>query len=278
LGIPKPATSIAIEEVIETICGIRAERFPFEKIVALITFSVWLNWPDKPEIVRQGRLIAIAHLILALNDNELPTSKKRATVQKIIDEAFDPIDTAEALVQRELEFGYWEQFQSQIAEHGDVESIARFIISCPKEYTPSLNKALFFISEGGFANEESEQPYKPSIATLKKSWVRYAPQAAFILAEELCLESGQITMLPPDDGNSIDIARHLLGEQARVRDYFGKAKYLQDLLQSRLDRVSQKRFSFVTLPDNIQPVTADLPILVEWQLEIVKKYRAPKSL
>jgi hypothetical protein len=275
LAIPKPAKSIGIEELIGTICGNRAEKFPFEKIVALITFSVWLRWPDKPEVVRQGRLVAIAHVILALHEGALPTGKKRQTVQKIIDEAFDPLDTAEALVQRELECGFWEQFEDQLPEYGDVESIAKFIISCPKEYSPSLNKALFFISEGGFAENDD---YKPSIATLKKSWVMYAPQAAFFLAEELCLEAGQITMLPPDDGNSIDIARDFLKEQAKVRSFFGKVRYLQSLLHSRLDKISQNRFSFVTFPDNIKSVTTDLPILADWQVEIVRNYKAPKSL
>jgi hypothetical protein len=271
--------SIAIEEVIETICGIRPERFPFEKIVALITFSVWLHWPDKLEIIQQGRLIAIAHLILVVEENGLSTGKKReATVQKIIDKAFHPLDTAAALVQRELDFSFFEQVELQFAQHGDVESIARFITTCPKQYKPSLNKALFFISEGGFADEKEDagEPYKPSIATLKKSWVKYALQAPFILAEQFALEPAELTMLPPDDANSIFIARDLLKEKAKLSEYFGKARYIQEQLLLRLDKASKNRFSFVRFPVDIQSVPVDLPMLADWQLEIIAKYKAPK--
>jgi hypothetical protein len=45
---------IDVGQLMEVICGYRKERYRFERIVSLMTFSGWLRWPKDTEILRRS--------------------------------------------------------------------------------------------------------------------------------------------------------------------------------------------------------------------------------
>jgi hypothetical protein len=73
-------------------------------------------------------------------------------------------------------------------------------------------------------------------------------------------------------------ANKLFRDSTRLRQYFGLARYIQEGLLERLDKKSSERFSFVKFPDCIAPNVINHRPFDAGQIEIIKKYRAPKFL
>ena len=53
-------TRINLTDLVQLVCGDRVENFPFERHIAIMTFSVWLWHRDQLPVVEYGKLIAAA--------------------------------------------------------------------------------------------------------------------------------------------------------------------------------------------------------------------------
>ena len=282
---PKPAVSsgVDIPDLIEVICGYRKELFPFEKYVALMAFSTWLRAPVLHEIVLQSKIVAAALMMLSINNGQVPVSaaKRKPTTDAISTKAFRPLDAADALVNRVLTGTFREMFDAR-RELFDAGAVAAFIIRCPLELKPSINKALFFIDEGGFIGEIHSYEtgdnvnYAASYATVKKSWGLCAIASPFWLAAEF-FSLWSIAELAPDDRASILKARNLLDDTQRIGQYFARARFIQDLCK-RLDKSIRNKIAFVQFPKSVA-ICEDIPDSFNAdQLELIKRYRAPKFI
>jgi hypothetical protein len=190
--------------------------------------------------------------------------------------------TAYALVNRCVNGTFQEAFEMD-NELADSAAIAAFIVRCPSEMRPSINKALFFIDAGGFTvdlltvEEAIERRYTVSPATIRKAWASCAASATFTLAADR-LDIEFISKLAPDDETSISEASKILDDLPRARRYFGGARYIQEILLTRLDVNSRKKINFLTFPDCIQVHAIEPRAFNAAQLDIIKRYRAPKFL
>jgi hypothetical protein len=102
----KPATSAGIDvaDLMEVICGYRKEAFPFEKYVAIMTFSSWLYSSDL-EFNHQARIIATALLIRAIHRGALKVDvgERQSTIDRISKLAFINTEVADVMVGRALQ-------------------------------------------------------------------------------------------------------------------------------------------------------------------------------
>jgi hypothetical protein len=237
------SSEIGVGRLMEVICGIREEQYPFQRYVALLTFSTWLGWPFASNVVKLGETVAAARVVLAIDHSEIkvPKAEREGVIGKISREAFTSLKVANALAEPCLEVRFRRASQEFNFSLWNVAAIAAFFMKCSLEMHPSLNKAQFFIDEGGFGGSirigkgETAKPYKVSPATLRKSWGALAVSSPFALsAVNQSVEP--IFDLPPDGEDSIRKASKLLKNVQKLRDYFGYARYIQDTLLSRLDR------------------------------------------
>ena len=88
---------------------------------------------------------------------------------------------------------------------------SRCFSTMPIDLKPSLNKAFFFLSEGGY-------DYPISIATLKKYWSKFAPISPFVIGPKT-LNMTKMFNLPPDGKSSFQDATKLLQNDGKLRDY-----------------------------------------------------------
>jgi hypothetical protein len=95
---PKSISSpvVDIPHLMEVICGYQKEVYPFERYVAMLTFTTWLHSPAQAEIALQARVVAAALVIQAIHNGRLPVSPKQreAKINSIADRAFRPLDAA----------------------------------------------------------------------------------------------------------------------------------------------------------------------------------------
>jgi hypothetical protein len=273
-------TPTDVTGLIEVICGLRAERYPFERYVALLTFNTWLRWPAQPDAVEQAEIVAAARLILGLDYGEIKVAKeqRQRTIEEIASKIFTPLAAAEALANPSIHEPFWLSSQISMGSLIDVAVIAAFILKCPLEMAPSVNKALFFISRGGFADAYTiehrgrTQPYKVPQSDLKYSWSSLAIASPFSLAAER-LSLSYILDLSPDGEKSIPAAARFLRSLPRVRRYFGHAKFIQEALLKRLDKQSQKHFQ-VRFPDSIEPFITKVNPFKPDQVKLIASYNA----
>jgi hypothetical protein len=280
---PSQTSEIDISQLMEIICGIRPERYPFQRYVALMVFSTWSAWPDASNVVELAETVAAARLVLEVNRNRIrvPKEKRKILIDQISSMAFSTTRAAEALAEPCLDARFFDC--SAKARHyiWDVGVVAAFFLKCPLDMKPSLNKAFYFIDEGGFSDffsigkGQRQKPYKISIASLKQSWSKLAPSSSFSCSAQ-CLNLEAIYDLPPDGDGSIRIARRLLKNDNKLKLYFGTARYIQDELLNRLDHTSRDKFPFVEFPNSIISIPLVALPFERDQLDLLKKYRAPK--
>jgi hypothetical protein len=249
------------------------------------------SYPRNPKIIHQGRLVAGAAFIIALLRGEIESSdrKRKIAIEGITTALLSVEQVAECLIDRAPLLGsFQEVFEYESGKFAHVSKMVEFFVRCSADRRPSVNKALFMISEGAFGDviddEEVEEGDEtgamlspPSPATLKKSWSEFAPQGPFLFAAKY-LKWKAIEYLAPDDMATVSEAIRLLEDVKQVRRFFGFARYIQELLISRLDPQSMHRFKFVNLPDDIQPWPMELQPLEADKLETLARYRAPKFL
>jgi hypothetical protein len=278
---------VDLPRLIEVICGFKDERYPFEKHVALMTLSVWLLIPKEEGCVRQAGLISAASVIWAINNGKLgvPSSKTQSVIDRIAETMFPPLEVADALVNR---------FEIDTDDLIYANFITAFIFRCPKELNPSVNKALFFMKNGGFTEELNDPgddiPATISPATLKVGWRACAASSPFayvaLLRKRLDaipsdLKGDELLTLPEimdleiDEEDGVLEAGRILQDVPRLREFFGYARYIQDVLLERLQGTSIKKIPFVEFPDTIQPLVIEPRPFSPAQLEIIKSYHAP---
>jgi hypothetical protein len=263
---------VDVPRLMEVICGYQEERYPFEKYVALMTFSAWLLIPKEADVVRRAELISAASVILAINHEKLPVppSKKRAVIDQIAEPVFSTLEVADALVNT---------FTLTQDASTDATFITAFIFRCPEELNPSVNKALDFMKKGGFTEDLNDDgddtPAKMSPATIKEGWRACAVSSPFACAAPK-LNLTTIEELAIDEEDGVLEAGRILKDVSRLRKFFGFARYIQNVLLKRLHETSVKKIAFVEFPDTIEPhMFASRPFSPR-QLEIIKSYRAPR--
>jgi hypothetical protein len=276
---------IGVGHLMEVISGLRPETYPFQRYVALLTFSTWLGWPSDPHVVEMAETVAVARLLLAIDRGEIQVQKSQRNkiIQEVSRQAFKPLRVATALAEPCLET----RFRDASAEFNlplwNVTAVAAFFLQCPEKLKPSVNKALFFISEGGFRDSITIErrgrklPYKVSSATLRNSWSRLAVSSPFAFAA-VTSSLENIFKLAPDGEQSIAEAKTLLRKSAVLRRYFENARHVQDTLLPRLDKTTRDKYEFVTFPTSISPSAQEFAQLGDDQQAIVKRYKAPMFL
>jgi hypothetical protein len=280
---PEPF-QLDLADLMEVICQYRRERFSFERHVAAMTFCAWLHYPLRPAVAEYGRLLAGANVIRALKHGFLKLSP--ITRRKQIASIFGAVITPDAISRLLLQspvggFENWTEFNSQ--EVSDASGISNFLVQCPSELKPSLNKAFFFIDEGGY-------PGTVSVSTTKKVWAKFAPAASFASAAYFFrlerLEQGHsifssnidLFHLPPDGVKSVEDAATLLDRTDDLRDYFSVCRFIQERLLAIIGKKAGSQIALVTFPNSIKPKPIPIHPLEPRQIEIVRRYRAPKII
>jgi hypothetical protein len=264
-----------ISELIQIICQHVPEQCPFEKELSLIIFSTWLSFPKNPALIVHARTVGVALLVDAISQKRITRRKQNG--HKAILALMDRFWPTDVLVESLLD-NPWGSI-SYLLETTELDAAAvveviEFLLRCPLEYKPSLNKGLFFVSKGGFqTREEQETTYARSISTLKMVWTSYAVVSPFLYAAKLL--GLPVRHLGADDPESISKLNMLLKKRQLIKRYFGLARFIQDELLKRLTLSSRANFDFVEFPSAIKMCPIELPVLDKTQLQLVKKYRAP---
>jgi hypothetical protein len=269
-------TRINLTDIVQLVCGDRVENFPFERHIAIMTFSVWLWHRDQLTVVEYGKLIAAAKVITEINrkSRKRRGPERAQTARTIFETVATPERTAELLLQNPMMGSFRDDMNFEVTEvtYGGDEAaaVAMFLLRCPTGQKPSLNKAFFFLSEGGFG-------YKTSIATLKKYWAKFAPISPFVIGAKT-LNMTKMFNLPPDGETSFQDATKLLQNDGKLRDYFGVSRYVQEKILTVIGRQILKRIDFITFPRSIEPRTFEFEPLGSEQLQLLATYRAPKQI
>jgi hypothetical protein len=266
-------TRINLTDLVQLVCGDRVENFPFERQIAIMTFSVWLWHRDQLPVVEYGKLIAAAKVITEINrgTRKRMGPERAQTARTIFEAVATPERTAELLLQNPMMGSFRDDMNFEVTYGGEeAAAVAMFLLRCPSGLKPSLNKAFFFLSEGGY-------DYKTSIATLKKYWSKFAPISPFVIAAKK-LNMIKMFNLPPDGETSFQDATELLRNDEKLRDYFGVSRFVQEKILSVIGTQIHKRIDFITFPRSIEPRTFEFEPLRSEQLQLLAKYRAPKQI
>ena len=266
-------TRINLTDLLQLVCGDRVENFPFERHIAIMTFSVWLWHRDQLFVVEYGKLIAAAKVITEINRGARNRRgpERAQTARTIFEAVATPERTAELLLQNPMMGLFRDDMNLQVTYGGEeAAAVAMFLLRCPTGQKPSLNKAFFFLSEGGFG-------YKISIATLKKYWAKFAPISPFVIGAQT-LNMTKMFNLPPDGGTSFQDATKLLQNDEKLRHYFGVSRYVQEKLLSVIGKQIHKRIDFITFPRSIESFAFEFEPLRSEDLQLLATYRAPKQI
>jgi hypothetical protein len=126
-------------EIMEFILDEKHEPFPFAKLIALLTLCVWMRWPDDQEVIEDAQITAAAAVFLH------EQQKGRSSVIPL---RIDRL--ARSVVIRQVTGSYVEA----LPDYTHVSDLVAFFMHCPEDINPSLNKAYFFIEEGGHLPDE----------------------------------------------------------------------------------------------------------------------------
>jgi hypothetical protein len=275
-------STVDLTDIMTVVCAYRREKFAFERYIALMTFSVWLNFPHETTVVEFGRLKAAANMIRAIRSGFLGLSavKRKRSIESIFQEIITPETVSSLLVDNPIITPFENDFHL-IKASGQIDRasrVASFLMQCPKDLRPSLNKALFFIDEGGYFGPAA-------VSTVKKAWNKFAPVSPFasvtyffwldkMTRGEDPFPGGDLFELPPDGAKSPHKSGNFLFKRDDLRDYFSTARFFQENIVS----IAGSSSGFVTFPEEIKPLAIPIPPLEEHQLDIVRRYRAPKRM
>ena len=97
-------TRINLTDLVQLVCGDRVENFPFERHIAIMTFSVWLWHRDQLPVVEYGKLIAAAKVITEVNRGARNRRgpERAQTARTIFEAVATPERTAELLLQNPM--------------------------------------------------------------------------------------------------------------------------------------------------------------------------------
>jgi hypothetical protein len=278
---------IDVGQLMEVICGYRKERYRFERIVSLLTFSGWLRWPNDSEILSQVRLISAANVITAVDRGlfKVPKAQRKRVIDQLCRVEFRLLDAATALVKPAVSHPFLVTYDKSMPHLFDAAMVAYFFVRCdPDAHPPSYNKAFFFIQHGGYVynfettRKKETAPYKFSQSQIKLSWSYFATTSAFSLAAQLLELNEEILFLPPDREYSSIEAKNLLDKPAKLRRYFRFSRTIHERLVQRLDDRSKMRVDQVAFPDSIKPYKLfELDPFQPDQIAIIEKYSLKKE-
>jgi hypothetical protein len=261
---------IDITDLISLVCLYRKEKYIFERHLALLTFGLWAIEPNDPAFIRHGRIVGAAQIVKSRLQKD--GQRSQAQQQAFLDNEFSSNAIVSALLSPPIIGPFGEELELRQFDLALATNIARTFLQAPSSRLtskrPSLNKAIHFITNGGFGSS-----YKFSPATIKKRWTTFAVTAPFFLAEEP--SALKIIGHAPDTPRWLVSAKNLFARTAALREYFGMAKTLQDCFSSKLDPKSRTRFRFTSFPSQIAPVPLEFPPFSQDQLRLYQSYRAP---
>jgi hypothetical protein len=276
--------TVNMPDIFEVISENRPEMFPFERQIALMTLSVWLHCPHEPILVKYGQVKAAAKILSSIRNN---TIKLPAATRKNVSHAiFAALFTEDLLPELLLKVPFTNNFEIEFWQRGkEIELVQRmsdFLITCPVSLKPSLNKAFFFISEGGFLGTAST-------SAMKKIWSRFACVSPFATAATLLQihyamggkrmpPVGNIFDLAPDHESAINKVKFLTEAGEIFSEYFGVVRFVQETIISLIGGQVRNEMGFVTFPESIKTVSVDVDSFDDRQLQIIHQYRAPKLI
>jgi hypothetical protein len=261
---PSDLPTVDITDLIAVICKLRAERYKFERHVALRTFSAWMLWPMEPRIVDQAKIVSAGRVIrmILAGDLHIESTEKRKCLANIVNEAMPLESLSEILMDPPLKTRFCVAAEESFGT-ADVYQMIGFFLSCPIELRPSLNKAIHFQEMGGFQLGASS-------ATTRAAWVRYLIAGPFSFVEFPAID------FQPDDPRRTTESINLLRDVNKLKGYFGAARYVQERLLERLDPATKNRFKFLEFPSEIDVQPVDITPYSAREIELIKAYRAPK--
>jgi hypothetical protein len=253
------------EEIIRFLLQDTPEPFPFARLIALLTFCVWMRWPDDDDVVLDAQTTAAAMVFLRErkpgNSPQIPLSFERLS---------------QSIVHRAIYGQYWDAFEEQVG----ITDIVAFFMHCPEDRRPSLGKAYYFIDEGGFVSsdftEEERKQMKRARSSLKAAWKAQARSSPLLWATQVFEDDPDLLWFAPDDVDYLEDAIAFVQSRDRLLAFFGVALFCQQKLARLLDQSVAAKIDFLTFPDVVTPVDPQLGTFDEDQMKILDKYAAPQ--
>lgn len=254
--------NINITDLIALLTGQRKEAFAFEKHIALMTFAAWLHYPNDQDVLRYAQAVAAAACYVHSGGK----SNRHATVEKL----------SVALIAPPLSRPIGRVSDSSVTLSTAAMDIVSFFLRCPSEKKPSLNKAFFFIEQGGadYPDERDGAKDARSTATLKVAWKTYASASPFLWSSAAITKMDRLFEMLPDEYRAFKHAETMLRDSKMLIKYFGVSKYVQECLLSKIDATSRRRFD-VKFPKGLLSEECALRPFAKQELELLAKYRAP---
>jgi len=252
-----------ITDLISVLSEIRPERFPFERIVSLFSFTAWLHNP-KDDLAYETAAVLAGSAIFQSN---LKAFRDRASKARLVEE-FLTHDVLTNTVLN-LRFGYHEVAEDYLLP---LAEIANFFLQCPSDVKPSINRAFHFITEGGPDDMESI-----SKQTLNRVWKDFAQVCPFVVTAQY-LGLIDFLYLVPDETDDLRNA-HQLVSSGTVKSYFRDALAVQNLLLNRFDRETRGKYPWVIFPDGLEASEIDSESFTPFgkrQIKIIRNYKAKR--
>lgn len=245
---------IDINQTIKTL-QLGSENFPHERLIAAITFGAFLHFPQNMENIPRVRTLAVCAVIRALDQNKLkPKGRVKADDIKLLADLFlKTTDVANFLIQSSSEeaLSLDSMYDYNLADMRTAESISFFLLGCPADKKPSLNKAYYFLERDGFGigTSQSKQKYgKSARTTSKNAWTLYGSVSCLLLAQTTT--GIDFDLLNPEDASTISDVNKVL-QNRNFSGFFGVAKHLQNRLKLLLPKESEVVRNFPDIPDTI---------------------------
>jgi hypothetical protein len=143
------SSELDVAQLMEILCGIQKEQYPFQRYVALFTFCAWLAWPTDSKVAALAKTVAAARVIAEISQSRLKVPKERRldVIDQISAKAFTTVEAAKALADPYVDTRFHTGFDIVRQHLWDVGAIVAFFVKCPIEMKPSLNKALSLLTK-----------------------------------------------------------------------------------------------------------------------------------
>lgn len=270
--------NIDVHELITVLSNPADETFPHQRRIALMTFGAYLHFPEYNAMVVRAQCFAACAVVRALHRKKLApyNGTVAENIGLIAQQYMSPVDISDLLLDHEDddELSFCTSYEGNQADMSTAEAIAAFLLTCPAERQPSLNKALFFIEHDGFGIDvpKSKQRYwKTSRTTAKKAWTRYGSVSPFLLAQT---EMDVTFDCPPD---ALGVLGLVDGELAhrRFHEFFPGARFFHKRLRETLGKGSKVILRSHGFPKGIKEIELRLPVFTGRQIKLLDEYQAP---
>lgn len=244
----------------------KSEAHPFEKHIALCMLCTWLYDPDDADVLTQASIVSAANFFCRCKDDraqQIPLSKQQL---------------ASALADPPLATDFNSYFEGLQSSMHSITEIVSFFIFCPDHVSPSLNKAFYFIEQGGFMDKGQPPEDQRELlklrrrkSTLKALWKQRAHTAAFIWAANFTLP--ELLELSPDDADILKTTERILRKPERLRRYFQTVRWCQTRLHDCLEPAVRRKITLHEFPDTLLSSRPNVGKFDAEQLRILSSYR-----